>query len=231
MLIGRNTQIPRLPYAIREELNCRLLACEPTESLLRWLNGHPQVREILADSFGGAEIDVQNLCDWSTGGYSDWFQYQKRIEWARSLGDEVRAMEEAGCGSQIFGQICVIAGLGLGKLLRNLCDTHDQGESRQIKANGAQSLLPSPVPRLQASPPPAPFPHPFRNSKFKIQNSSPLLPPPGAKRRGPLSLLFDIINHHHLSRVRAATWRLLSARRFHASGRTRPLDLDQARSR
>jgi hypothetical protein len=60
----RNGKIARLPAAIREQLNQRLLEGEPGKPLVEWLNGLPRVRALLAAQFQGQPIVAQNLSRW-----------------------------------------------------------------------------------------------------------------------------------------------------------------------
>jgi hypothetical protein len=86
--MARNGKIARLPREIRDELNRRLQDSEPGESLLTWLNGLPQVRDILAGNFGGRAISKQNLCEWRTGGFAEWQARQETLAQARELAAE-----------------------------------------------------------------------------------------------------------------------------------------------
>ena len=51
-IMTRNGKIARLPRAIRDELNRRLDDGEPGVQLVNWLNGVPEVRDILRNEFG-----------------------------------------------------------------------------------------------------------------------------------------------------------------------------------
>jgi hypothetical protein len=68
----RHGKIARLPHAVREELNQRLLDGESGRSLILWLNGLPQVKAALKREFGGCAINEVNLSDWKKGGHRDW---------------------------------------------------------------------------------------------------------------------------------------------------------------
>lgn len=73
----RTGKIARLPHAIREQLNKRLLAGEKTVSILAWLDGLPEVAAVLLGHFRGAMISVENLRQWRAGGYRDWLASQQ----------------------------------------------------------------------------------------------------------------------------------------------------------
>jgi len=72
----RRGKIARLPLALREELNTRLLNGELGKDVLLWLNGLPAVNEILAAHFKGKAIAPCNLSEWRKGGYADWLLRQ-----------------------------------------------------------------------------------------------------------------------------------------------------------
>jgi len=69
---SRNGKIARLPRLIRHQLNTRIEDAEPGPALLKWLNGLPEVQELLARDFESRPINEQNLSDWRQGGFRDW---------------------------------------------------------------------------------------------------------------------------------------------------------------
>jgi hypothetical protein len=81
----RNGKIARLPREIRDELNRRLQNGEQGGPLLAWLNGLPQVRQVLAQDFDGSVISKQNLSEWRTGGFAEWQARQETLAQAREL--------------------------------------------------------------------------------------------------------------------------------------------------
>ena len=67
----RTGKIARLPRALREQVNCRLLDGQPGTEIVAWLNELPEVKDTLARDFGGRPVSEQNLTDWKQGGYQD----------------------------------------------------------------------------------------------------------------------------------------------------------------
>ncbi|MCX6952946.1 MAG: hypothetical protein NTV51_12390, partial [Verrucomicrobia bacterium] len=63
----RTGKIARLPRAVREELNRRLLDGESARRLVAWLNGQAEVRAMLAEHFDGRAIRVQSVSEWRAG--------------------------------------------------------------------------------------------------------------------------------------------------------------------
>ncbi|HVY69572.1 MAG TPA: hypothetical protein VHH73_06560 [Verrucomicrobiae bacterium] len=87
-MISRTGKIARLPRAVRDQLNQRLDDGEQGPELLAWLNGLPEVREILARDFEGKEINAQNLSSWRQGGFQDWLTQGQVLELAQRLDEE-----------------------------------------------------------------------------------------------------------------------------------------------
>ncbi len=87
----RNGKIARLPRPIRDELNRRLEDGEPGVKLVEWLNGLPEVIQVLDAEFGGRAISDANLSEWKNGGFLDW-QAQQKIQ--ASLRDLKMGREE-----------------------------------------------------------------------------------------------------------------------------------------
>lgn len=85
---SRTGKIARLPRAIRETLNHRLADGEEGKALVGWLNGLPEVLEVLARDFGGRLILEQNLSEWRAGGYRDWCSRQETIEMMRQMEED-----------------------------------------------------------------------------------------------------------------------------------------------
>lgn len=73
----RKGKIARLPRAIRDELNRRLDDGEQGVRLLEWLNGLPEVAEVLDQDFQGRAISKCNLTEWKNGGFVDWRTQQE----------------------------------------------------------------------------------------------------------------------------------------------------------
>jgi hypothetical protein len=72
-------KIARLPYAIREQLNQRLLDGQPSSVILPWLNALPAVQKILAAKFASAPVNTQNLSNWRAIGFQRWLQARQPV--------------------------------------------------------------------------------------------------------------------------------------------------------
>ena len=91
--MSRNGKIARLPRRVREQLNRRLEDGEPGEPLLAWLNGLPEVGEVLKNQFGGVPINKQSLSQWRLGGYQDWLRHEDACDAVRQLAEQAEALE------------------------------------------------------------------------------------------------------------------------------------------
>jgi hypothetical protein len=88
----RRGKIARLPRGIREELNRRLDNGEEGRRLLVWLNGLPEVREVVDRDFEGQAVSHCNLTQWKQGGFREWQAQQEALVLTRELmanGSEV----------------------------------------------------------------------------------------------------------------------------------------------
>jgi hypothetical protein len=71
---ARTGKIARLSAPIREELNLRLRNGRPANELVLWLNEMPDVKQIVAERFGGYPVSESNISEWRHGGYQDWLR-------------------------------------------------------------------------------------------------------------------------------------------------------------
>ena len=83
--MSRKGKIARLPLAIREELNQRLLEGQSGGKILPWLNARPEVQAILAEDFEGLRVNDNNLSEWRRGGYAEWIARRERLDSTREL--------------------------------------------------------------------------------------------------------------------------------------------------
>lgn len=78
-------KIARLPRNLRDELNHRIDNGEMGVRLVEWLNGLPEVKQVLQTHFPGREISEQNLTEWKANGYLHWQAQQEALARAREL--------------------------------------------------------------------------------------------------------------------------------------------------
>lgn len=95
-------KIARLPRHIRQQLNERLADNEPSEDLLNWLNGLPEVQTVLQRLFEGRPITKQNVSTWRLGGFRDWERAQEARTRARAYLEEAEEVAEELEGDAIW---------------------------------------------------------------------------------------------------------------------------------
>jgi hypothetical protein len=88
-------KIARLPHAIREQLNLKLLDGVPAKSILPWLNSLPEAKAILAADFENRPINKQNLSEWKQGGHRDWLLQYNASNFLQFVDPCSRRCEEA----------------------------------------------------------------------------------------------------------------------------------------
>src|SRR5262245_724088 len=132
--MSRKGKIARLPHAIREELNRRLLEGQAAGKLLPWLNGLPDVQAILGEDFEGLDVNDQNLSEWRKGGYAEWLRRRERLDHTRELSRLSVDLAKAGGGNLADGAAGILAG--------RLMDILEQLDELTEGAEGASGILP-----------------------------------------------------------------------------------------
>jgi hypothetical protein len=103
-------KIARLPLALREQVNTRLLNGQNARHILPWLNALPEVQALLEAEFGGESVNDQNLSAWRRGGYQQWLQRQERVERTRDLARVAAQHSRADGGNIAAGAASIVAG-------------------------------------------------------------------------------------------------------------------------
>lgn len=80
-------KIGRLPHAIREQVNARLLNNEPARKILEWLNATAEQTWVCAEYFNAEEVTAKNLSDWKVGGYRKWLARRERLDAMKGLAE------------------------------------------------------------------------------------------------------------------------------------------------
>lgn len=107
--MARQGKFARLPHALREQVNHRLLNGESAGTLLPWLNAQPDAARIWDLHFDGAPATPQNLSEWRGGGWKDWLADREKIENTKSLA-EFAAKQAAAGGNLSEGLQAIFAG-------------------------------------------------------------------------------------------------------------------------
>jgi hypothetical protein len=129
----RNGKIARLPKTVREELNRRIDNNELGKELVRWLNGLPNVQQVVAQEFNGNPIREQNLSEWKKGGFRDWQLLQERRELVQDLQENAEALDSALESKTINQHLSLVLAAELARTVRDLAgqsmDPQDRAQS------------------------------------------------------------------------------------------------------
>ncbi len=119
-------KIAQLPKPIRDDLNHRLANGLQAPELLKWLNGLPEIKELIATKFDNHAISPQNLTEWRHGGYQDWLRHQEHERRIQRLAEEGTGLKNIEGEQDLFEHSARIA---LAEIMIDLDDLH------QLKGN------------------------------------------------------------------------------------------------
>lgn len=142
--MARNGKIAKLPLAVREELNRRLLDGQTASKILPWLNGLAEVKACCEEDFEGILINDGNLSEWRKGGYAEWLRKRDKVERTRELAKYSVELAKASGGNLAEGAAAVLSG----QILDLLEGVDDLGAG--LPAQGGESNGEGPSP-LQAA--------------------------------------------------------------------------------
>jgi hypothetical protein len=131
------SKIARLPHALRLALNERLQNGENGKSLLAWLNGSPEARQMLAAEFSGAPINHENLSVWRRGAYAEWLDQRHLAESAQQLRVAATARETNAATLNQNRPALLVAELA--HLARSRDATHPEEDWRRLRAIAKQA--------------------------------------------------------------------------------------------
>lgn len=120
--MARTGKIARLPWAVRQELNQRLMDGAAGPEVLAWLNALPEVADSPVREGWLGEITDGNLSEWRAGGYAEWLQQTMAVERMRRYSDLARRLNEATGGSPAG----IAADIAAGKILEVLVEEQDE---------------------------------------------------------------------------------------------------------
>lgn len=139
--MARQGKIARLPHALREKLNARLLNGESAAEVLRWLNAQPAATKVWQTIFDGAPATPQNLSNWRDGGYAEWLARQARVEDMKTLSAFALDVAKSG-GHLADGAAAIVAGqiLEAVETLGNLAVTGGSDDADKDPAAGLAKM-------------------------------------------------------------------------------------------
>ena len=110
-MTSRTSKIGRLPKTLRHQLGLRIEDNHSGVDLVQWLNGLPEVQEIIADQFNGSPISEQNLSDWKQSGHLDWLRHEAAVESARHFLETSDGLDEVSGDQSLPDRFAAILGI------------------------------------------------------------------------------------------------------------------------
>lgn len=107
--MARQGKFARLPHALREEVNRRLLDGQTAGVILSWLNAQPEAVTVWDEHFKGAPATPQNLSEWRDGGYKEWLARREKVENLKTLSQFAVNLTQSG-GHIADGAAAIISG-------------------------------------------------------------------------------------------------------------------------
>jgi hypothetical protein len=107
---ARLGKIARLPHALRDEVNRRMLDGQTSAQILAWLNTQAEAVAVWESFFEGAPATAQNLSEWRGGGYKEWITRREKVDSLKTLSAFAHDLAVAGGGNLADGAASIIAG-------------------------------------------------------------------------------------------------------------------------
>ena len=107
---ARTGKIARMPVAIRNEVNRRLLENESAAKILAWLHQQPEALRVLDEYFKEEPATPQNLSEWRAGGFQDWLARREQIENTKDLAEYALKLGAAAGGNITDGSAAIAGG-------------------------------------------------------------------------------------------------------------------------
>lgn len=108
--MARQGKISRLPHALREQVNLRILDGEPAAKILAWLNAKPEAAAVWRQHFSGEAATEQNLSNWRQAGYAEWLARRERADSLKTLSKFALDLSKAAGGTLADGAAAITAG-------------------------------------------------------------------------------------------------------------------------
>ncbi len=75
---------------------------------MSWLNGLPEVKEVLAERFGARPINEVNLTEWRQGGFVDWERHEEALALVGNVAERSRDLEAEAEGEAIADRLAAL---------------------------------------------------------------------------------------------------------------------------
>jgi hypothetical protein len=130
MSITHVGKIGRLSKYFRDEIGRRIEDGEPGKDIVKWLNEHSRVQEILKEQFGGRPITEQNLSEWKQTGHPEWLRREEARLLVTRLTEQSDDLEEATDGHEISDRFASVLTAELARLGMTLLEKETDPEKR-----------------------------------------------------------------------------------------------------
>jgi hypothetical protein len=107
--MARQGKIARLPHALREEVNLRLMDGQTSGVILSWLNAEGQAMKVWEAHFEGMAASPQNLSEWRSGGYREWIARREKADNLKTLSSFAVDLAKSG-GHIADGAAAILSG-------------------------------------------------------------------------------------------------------------------------
>ena len=139
------SKIGRLPLALREALNHRLLEGQTGPKILAWLNSLPEAATVIAEmpTAGGHTVtafDDKNLSTWRLGAYARWLDHRDRIAQTKDLASYSVKIAKAAGGNITEGASAMLAGQLL-EIIETLRDLRNPTDAPDDPSDKSENLL------------------------------------------------------------------------------------------
>jgi Protein of unknown function (DUF3486) len=139
------SKIGRLPLALREALNHRLLEGQTGPKILTWLNSLPEAATVIAEmpTAGGHTVtafDDKNLSNWRLGAYTRWLDHRDRIAQTKDLASYSVKIAKASGGNITEGASAMLAGQLL-EIIETLRDLRNPTDAPDDPSDKSENLL------------------------------------------------------------------------------------------
>ena len=139
------SKIGRLPLALREALNHRLLEGQTGPKILTWLNSLPEAATVIAEmpTAGGHTVtafDDKNLSTWRLGAYARWLDHRDRIAQTKDLASYSVKIAKAAGGNITEGASAMLAGQLL-EIIETLRDLRNPTDAPDDPSDKSENLL------------------------------------------------------------------------------------------
>jgi hypothetical protein len=126
------SKIARLPRHIRNKLSQRLDDGEGGDSLLEWLNGLPEVKELCEKQFNAVPVTKQNLSDFKQGPHQEWLRGREACELVEQLAEQADDLDSATDEVNVSDALGRVLAAELARMARTLlAETTDPPERWQ----------------------------------------------------------------------------------------------------